>query len=92
MYIVEPPFLLDFGKAYINEPPPYTPEQLAAAERAWSCVFPRKDLSKIRLILATLRGLGIEYMDPSPNNIRLRASQESFDDEGDYEDFEMGCR
>jgi hypothetical protein len=91
MDIVEPPFLLDFGKAYIDEPSPYTPEQLQAAERQWACTFPRKDLPFIRRILARLRGIGIEYVDPSPSNIRLRPESENdLDDDDDYNDFEQG--
>jgi hypothetical protein len=89
MDIVEPPFLLDFGKAYIDGSSPYTPEQMAAAERMWSCTFPKKDLKTIRLVLAKLRGLGIEYMDPNPRNICLRADSEEQLDE-DYTDFEQG--
>ena len=28
MEVVHPPYLLDFGKAYIDEPSPYSPEEL----------------------------------------------------------------
>ena len=88
--IVEPPFIVDFGKAYIDEPSPYTPEQLAASQREWSRFFPKRDLPLIRKLLSSLKGIGIEYMDPKPNNITLHHGSEVIDD-AEYLDFEQGC-
>jgi hypothetical protein len=91
MDIVEPPYILDFGKAYIDEPPPYSATELATWQREWIRYFPRQDLPKIRLVLAKLRGIGIDYVDPKPSNIRLHDIEIYPDDDDDYYDFEMGA-
>ena len=70
--VVHPPFLLDFGKAYIDSPSPYTPIELAEWRRGWVRFFPRSDLARVQKVLNILRGHGIEYMDPRPWNIRFR--------------------
>lgn len=90
MDIVEPPYILDFGKAYIDESPPYSAVQLAAWQREWIRFFPKKDIPKIRSVLAKLRGIGIHYVDPKPGNIRLRKVEIYSDDEDEYYDFEQG--
>lgn len=87
MSFVNPPFLLDFGKAYLDEPSPYTPEQLMEWRRSWGQFFPRTDLPRVHKILRLLAALGIEYMDPRPWNIRLRIEDDPPDDDGgaDYD-------
>jgi hypothetical protein len=89
MDIVEPPFLLDFGKAYIDTPPPYTPDQLAAWEQEWTRLFPKKDIPTVRRVVAALRGLGIEYLDQKPQNIMLRFDDTVFPSDDEYTDFEQ---
>ena len=70
MDIVEPPYILDFGKAYLFRPPPqFSAEVMRESEESqqelWGEYWPT-----IGKILARLRGLGIYHVDPSPRNIR----------------------
>jgi hypothetical protein len=60
MTLVHPPYLLDFGKAYIDEPSPYTPEQLHEWRRQWRQFFPRADTHRVYRVLGILKGYGIE--------------------------------
>src|SRR6476620_9810504 len=68
MSIVKPPFILDFGKVYLDRSPDFSPEVmaewLAAQQELWGDTWPT-----IRSILSQLRGLGIHHMDPKPGNI-----------------------
>ncbi|MGH7136913.1 MAG: hypothetical protein ACREHD_14330, partial [Pirellulales bacterium] len=72
MTLVHPPYLLDFGKAYIDEPAPYTQEQLEEWYRQWRQFFPQADIPRVHKVLRILKGLGIDYVDPKPWNIRFR--------------------
>ncbi|HVX16191.1 MAG TPA: hypothetical protein VHC22_33705 [Pirellulales bacterium] len=88
MTFVHPPYLLDFGKAYIDEPSPYTPAQLREWQRDWIRFFPKSDLPRVRKVLWLLKEHGIEYVDPKPWNIRLHKegdeppdTDQSYDDE-----------
>jgi len=71
MDIIKPPCILDFGKAYIDQRPPYDADQLAeyAQEQAelWG-----DDIKAVRAIQAKLRSYGIHYLDAKPANIILR--------------------
>ncbi|HEY5312980.1 MAG TPA: hypothetical protein VIK18_10695 [Pirellulales bacterium] len=78
--LVHPPYLLDFGKAYIDEPSPYTPEQLAEWRQSWVDFFPGSDLPRVHKVLRLLMALGIEYVDPKPWNIRFRTEGDRPDD------------
>jgi hypothetical protein len=71
MTLVTPPFLLDFGAAYVDERPDYPPETVAEAEEEMAEKF-GEDLPAVQLIRATLAGMGIFYYDAHPGNIRLR--------------------
>lgn len=85
MTLVHPPFLLDFGKAYLDEPSPYTQEQLAEWRRSWHQFFPKGDIQRVNKVLRLLRGHGIEYVDPKPWNIRFHKEQIEGDEDWDYE-------
>lgn len=74
--LVHPPYLLDFGKAYVDEPSPYTPAQLAEWRESWAQYFPTCDLPRVHKVLRILQSHGIEYLDPKPSNIRFRTDQE----------------
>ena len=70
MDIVEPPYILDFGKAYLHRPPPhFSPEVMQESYDSqvelWGEHWPM-----IRKILGRLQSLGIYHVDPSPRNIR----------------------
>lgn len=72
MEVVQPPYLLDFGKAYIDEPLPYDPEQVASYFASLGRWFRAEDVPRVRKICRILNGFGIEYLDAKPANIRLR--------------------
>lgn len=73
MDIVEAPYLLDFGKAYTDEPPPFDEEQLAVYQVSLRHFFRKDDLPRVRKIYRILAGMGIIYLDAKPQNIRLRS-------------------
>ena len=91
MTVVQPPFLLDFGKAYIDEPAPYSPDELARWYRSWANHFPRADIPRVHHVLQVLKTYGIDYVDPKPWNIRFRAKEDPETDErSDNEDLDDG--
>jgi hypothetical protein len=70
MGVVQPPFLLDFGKVYLDIPPPYwSDSQLMANFHAEGQELFGVDWQTVQSVLAFLRGLGIYYVDPKPGNI-----------------------
>jgi hypothetical protein len=69
MTIVSPPCILDFGKAYVDAPPEYSPEALAEAESAERDLFSEDEWKQVRLVRAALRRFGIHYFDARPSNI-----------------------
>jgi hypothetical protein len=69
MTIVYPPCVLDFGKAYVDSPPDYSPEALAEAEAAERELFTDDEWKQVRLVRAALRRYGIHYFDARPSNI-----------------------
>jgi len=70
MTYVQPPYLLDFGKVYIDRPPPYHDDEYVMA--AWHEKL-REEFgeraSKVYGLLHELKKLGIHYVDPRPANI-----------------------
>lgn len=76
MDIVQPPYLIDFGKAYTDESPPFDEDQLAAYRASLTHKFRKEDLPRVRKICRILAGYGIEYLDASPYNIRLRSEED----------------
>ena len=71
MPIVRPPYLLDFGKVYLDTPPPYHDDQqlLAHAYQEWQVRF-GCDWPQVASLLKTLETrFGIYYVDPRPSNI-----------------------
>jgi len=74
--IVEPPYLLDFGKAYLDESSPYSQEELSRYLTELAAHFSQADLPRIKKILRLLRTYGIEYLDAKAKNIRLRSDED----------------
>jgi hypothetical protein len=73
MTIVEAPYLLDFGKVWIDEKPPYYGDsQLMANTFAeWRSLF-GKNWKHVGSAMETLRRqFGIYYSDPRPSNISM---------------------
>lgn len=70
MDIVKPPYLLDFGKAYIDIPPDFSPEVLADNEDQQRDVWGDR-WSEVQSIVWQLKRIGIYYLDTKVGNIRL---------------------
>jgi len=88
MEIVAPPYLLDFGKAYLDGDHPYSPEQIRAYYGSLGRHFRTDDVPRVMKICRILRGYGIEYLDAKPKNIRLHSDEEEAalsDDDWDRE-------
>jgi hypothetical protein len=71
MTLVSPPFVLDFGGAYLDQRPDYSAETLAEWEAERSELF-GDDWPRVQAIRAALAGFGIYYYDAHPGNIRFR--------------------
>lgn len=68
--IVRPPFLLDFGKVYLDTPPPYWNDSEIMGH--WHDEGREnfgKRWSKVLSVIRILEGFGIYYVDPKPGNI-----------------------
>jgi len=72
MTYVQPPYLLDFGKVYIDQPPPYCHDKRIMEE--WNEKIRNEfgeHAPKVHAIMRELKRLGIYYVDPRPSNIRF---------------------
>ncbi len=68
MTIVTPPYLLDFGKTYLDRAPDYSPEVIADDEAFRRELFD-DDWPTVEQILDRLEAIGIYYVDARPGNI-----------------------
>lgn len=74
--VVQPPFLLDFGKAYVDFPPPYWGDkQIIANMHAEGREMFGKNWSRVVRVLGALQRFGIYYVDPKPGNISFGEDQ-----------------
>jgi hypothetical protein len=68
MSLVKPPFVLDFGKVYLDRPPDFSSEVMndwhTAQKELWGEFWPT-----VRSVLGRLQALGIYHIDPKPGNI-----------------------
>jgi hypothetical protein len=73
MTIVEAPYLLDFGKVYLDAPPDYYADKLIMQNWFAECreLF-EDDWTTVNGLLFALQKQGIYYVDPKPANIRVR--------------------
>ena len=78
MEIVSPPYLLDFGKAYLDRRPDFTSEVLADWEAERRELFEATQWPTVKKVLASLASFGIYYYDVKPGNIQF--AEESNDD------------
>ncbi len=69
--IVSPPYLLDFGKAYVDCVAPYTAEQLEENLDICRELFEPADWGDVEAALTDLAMIGITYLDIKPANIRV---------------------
>ena len=70
MTIVSPPFVVDFGGAYLDQPPDYTPEVWEDWREQKSQDF-EDHWPAVEDILAKFRTYGIYIADINPGNIRF---------------------
>ncbi|MCC7475981.1 MAG: hypothetical protein IT425_11345 [Pirellulales bacterium] len=70
MTIVQPPYLLDFGKVYIDNPPPYwnDPQFHVNRHECGRELFGNKKWREVLNAMSTLIRLGIWNVDPRPAN------------------------
>lgn len=68
MTLVDAPYILDFGKVYLDRPPDFSPEVMADffvnQKERWGHYWP-----EIYKIWNMLKSIGIFHMDPKPGNI-----------------------
>lgn len=70
MTIVSPPFCLDFGGAYLDRPPDYSPEVWADWRAMKSDAF-EGNWPTVEKILADFQSFGIYIADVNPGNIKF---------------------
>lgn len=68
--IVQPPFVLDFAGAYLDERPDFSDETWSEWRAEKQEQF-GKNWSKARAVIAALEQYGVYMSDVSPNNIRF---------------------
>ncbi len=71
MAIVQPPYVLDFAGAYLDDPPDY-PEDVYQEWWEEKAEQFEDDWDLVQSIMATLAGRGIYLADVKPGNITLR--------------------
>lgn len=77
--VVQPPYLLDFGKIYLDQAPThlYDEQMMENANAEWHERFGKR-WSKVLHAMKMLEKYGIYYYDPRPGNV-------CFGDEDDQE-------
>ncbi|MEQ8846819.1 hypothetical protein [Botrimarina sp.] len=66
--LVSPPYVIDFGKSYLDHPPEHSPETLAEHEADQIELWGEK-IGEVNAILWRLERMGIYYTDATPRNI-----------------------
>jgi hypothetical protein len=74
MTFVTPPFLLDFGKAYLDFPPDFSSEVLADWEQERSSLFDPGQWPVVQSLISQLTAISIYYYDAKPGNISFAPS------------------
>ena len=88
MSIVQPPYLLDFGKVHLDHPPAYwfDAQLMQNAYAEWRERFGRR-WSDVKFAVELLVSrFGIYYVDPRPSNIDTGQDDDDDDDWGEYGD------
>ncbi|MCA9146543.1 MAG: hypothetical protein KDB05_27370 [Planctomycetales bacterium] len=70
MAIVSPPYILDFGKVYIDHQPEHTDEVLQEWNERQQEIWGNR-WADVQSILWQLRRIGIYCQDPNTDNIRF---------------------
>jgi hypothetical protein len=71
MTVVSPPFCLDFGGAYLDRPPDYSPEVWRDWEEMKSDAF-EENWPAVKKMLATFETFGVYIADVNPGNIKFK--------------------
>ncbi|MFO0874466.1 MAG: hypothetical protein U0575_10900 [Phycisphaerales bacterium] len=69
MTIVQPPFILDFASAYLDNDAPVFPSDVYQEWRERLAEEFDDDWPRARLVLARLAGMGVHVLDPHPRNM-----------------------
>jgi hypothetical protein len=91
MTIVTAPWVIDFGKCYLDTVPPYDRKKLLEQARKMQREF-GDNYSRLAGILWKLKSYGIHYVDAKPSNICFSAKDidEEYDsDEDQHVDFDV---
>jgi hypothetical protein len=78
MGVVFPPYILDFGKAYLSDP--QWPTHVVAEWNERMVNWWGSEVKRVRLVLFALRGFGIWYYDAKPGNVMVENWNPSLDD------------
>jgi hypothetical protein len=93
MSIVRPPYLLDFGKVYLDEVPPHKFDaRTLAAEQAQARALFGSQWPEVAAVLRELQTrFGIIYIDPRPHNIDCGVDDPDWDREPmlDYSEYDV---
>ena len=68
MTTVSAPYIVDFGKTYIDRPPDFTPEVWSDWEDMYQEIWEDR-WPIVRSAMESLKSVGIYYMDPHGNNV-----------------------
>ena len=71
MTLVKPPYVLDFGQAYLYWPPDFPDDVWEATYEKWREVF-GDDWGKASGILDAFEAIDVYMLDPTPSNFRFR--------------------
>jgi len=69
---VTPPWVLDFGKAYIDKAADYPEGVLEDSFASFKENYNDEDWERVMELVADLRTYGIYYYDLKPGNVRIR--------------------
>ena len=86
MTVVQPPYLLDFGKVYLDSPPSYLydAQLMANAYAEWRERFGSQWADVACVIEILKKKYGIYYYDPRPSNIDTGVRDDDDDDDHLY--------
>jgi len=87
MTYVVAPWLIDFGKCYIDQVPPYDARERYRETLKLRKVF-KEDFPKLLGIMLRLRQYGIYYTDARKSNVRFTAEKIEDEVDDDIDDFE----
>ena len=77
MEVVSPPFILDFGKVWLDRRPDYPEDSWAERERQGEEDFGAR-WQDVKAVLSVLESYGIYYVDPNLGNINFGDDDQPF--------------